>query len=123
MDRKWSSSGLFIESRSFSNFIYKPIPKTFLESYSLSFQNRPSRIEPLYYVATYFFSIGAYQINYWLLKLSLAIGISNDTITVERWMIDWAIPYQLLQSAYNIGRYCEASDIALSLSFKKVTPR
>ena len=90
-------------------------PETYLYSYAKAFEQRPERIEPLYYIAHYYCEKGKYRINYWILKLALAIPKGQETILVERWMTDWGIPYQLIQSAYNIGRYREAYDGSVAL--------
>jgi tetratricopeptide (TPR) repeat protein len=90
-------------------------PEIYLYSYAKAFQQRPGRIEPLYYIASYYIEKKKHRINYWILKIALALPPLQETILVERWMTDWGIPYQLIQSAYNIGRYREAYNLSVSL--------
>jgi glycosyltransferase involved in cell wall biosynthesis len=94
----------------------------YLYSYCQAFQFRPSRIEPLYYIACYYFRLEKFSINYLLLKIAWATPPSNDLIPEESWLRDWGLAFQLLQSAYNIGRHDEANDLAHQLLMNPKLP-
>jgi len=117
-ERFWS----FYRIALIEEFQLKEEPHIFIKSYAKAYLHRPSRIEPLYYIASYYFSSGKYLINYLLIKIALAIPPSNDLILVERWMRDWALSYQLLQSAYTLGYYQESLDILNTLLASKDVP-
>jgi glycosyltransferase involved in cell wall biosynthesis len=97
--------------------------ETYIPSYLAAYRFRPSRIEPLYYIACHYFKEMNYSINYFLLKIALATPPSSDKIFIERWMFEWGIPFMLLQSAYNIGRYRESVEIAEKLLSQNFLPR
>jgi len=103
-------------------FHLKCAPETYLASYAKAYEQRPGRIEPLYYIASYFFDQGKHRINYWILKLAQAIPKSKETMLVEQWMLDWGIPFQLIQSAFNIGHFSEAYDWAVDLLAQNQLP-
>jgi glycosyltransferase involved in cell wall biosynthesis len=103
-------------------FHLKREPAVFIKSYATAYECRPTRIEPLYYIASYFFKIGQYKLHYYLSKIALEIPPSDDTIIVERWMRDWGLIYQLLQSAYNLGHYQESLDLTSRLLERNLLP-
>lgn len=82
----------------------------YLASFLNAYLSRPTRIEPLYYIAYILLDCQKHLMHYWLLKLVLALPYPVDSLTVERWMYDWGIDYQLLQSAYALGYQQEAYD-------------
>jgi glycosyltransferase involved in cell wall biosynthesis len=110
-ERFWSYYRIAI----IQEFHLKQKPAVYLKSYAKAFVHRPTRVEPLYYIASYYFNSGKFRINYLLIKIALSIPPSTDVILIERWMHDWAFSYQLLQSAYNLGYYQESLDIAKKL--------
>ena len=110
-ERFWSYYRIAI----IQEFYLKLDPHIFISSYAKAYLHRPSRIEPLYYIASHYLKSGKYLINYLLIKIALAIPPSSDLILIERWMRDWALSYQLLQSAYSLGYYQESADIAQKL--------
>ena len=101
-------------------------PDVYLPSYTRAYVSRPTRVEPLFYIATYFYEQKKFSINYLLLKIAQELLHLPDThvdfVNVERWMVEWGIDFQLLQSAFNIGRYGEAYKLATNLLAANLMP-
>jgi len=87
-------------------------PKIFIESYYKAYGFRPSRIEPLYCLASYYRKAGNYRLGYALANLALAIPFSDDMLFVEEWMHKYGMLLEQSICAYYLEKYLESRDIS-----------
>lgn len=100
----------------------KPID-SFLLAYSDAFRLRPSRAEPIYRLADYFFRKSSYTISYFLSKEALAISYPNDFVHVEDWIYEYALNFVYGNSAFCMGKFEEARDAYLKILNQKNTEK
>lgn len=81
---------------------------TVIESYMKAYEYRPSRVEPLYYLASIYRNQGNPQAGYNAAFLGLTMPKSQDVLFVEHWMYDYGLLFELSISAYWIEKYTEA---------------
>lgn len=97
-------------------------PKIFINSYWKAYNFRPTRIEPLYYLGSYYLRMKEYALAYDVLKKGLSNLQTNDILFVERWVYDWDLQYKLAQAAYYTGEIQEFRAILTQLLQKKTLP-
>jgi glycosyltransferase involved in cell wall biosynthesis len=83
-------------------------PALIVNSYTNAFYYRPSRAEPLYYLANYYIRNENYLMGYLVASQALGIPLSNDSVYVERWIYDWGILQQISNCAFYLRKYKEA---------------
>lgn len=83
-------------------------PETFIRSYCLAHQKRPSRVEPLFYLINHYTRIQTFYLSYLLSKEAITISLPQDAHFIERWMYEWGVLLQFANSAWQIGRKEEA---------------
>ncbi|OGN65126.1 MAG: hypothetical protein A3E80_00930 [Chlamydiae bacterium RIFCSPHIGHO2_12_FULL_49_9] len=93
-------------------------PEIFTQSYLKAYENRPSRVEPLYHLIRHHIYSKNYYMGYVLSKYALPIPKSNDATFVSYWMYDWGILLQFAECSYCLGKYDEAKE-ALDLLISK----
>lgn len=81
--------------------------ETFLRSYYNTYHYRPTRVEPLYYLAHYYRGKGNYAAGYLISQIGLKLPVSNDILFVERYITDWALPLEYTICAFWCGDYAE----------------
>jgi glycosyltransferase involved in cell wall biosynthesis len=99
----------------------RPIEEV-LDSYKRAYQYRKSRVEPLYYIAQYYRSIGEYESGYKIAKLAQSLPRSQDVLFIQQWMLDYGIPLELSVCAYWIGDYGECQKISMELLQRQDLP-
>lgn len=82
--------------------------ETILNSFCRAYAFRPSRAEPLYRLAEYFFETQNYILGYALAKLALSIPMSQDLGYVEKWIYEYGVLFQLANCAAGLGKNEEA---------------
>jgi glycosyltransferase involved in cell wall biosynthesis len=92
-----------------------------IKSYTRAFTYRPTRVEPLYYLANYYRQNEDFDLAYQVSKLSETIPPSQDALFVERWVEDYGLPIEISVSAYWTGRCKECKEICEKL-LKKDLP-
>ena len=83
--------------------LLKEPSESFISSYCTAFQFRPSRVEPLFFLANYYLSTQSFYLAYLIAKAASVIPSPSDAHFVERWMYDWGVLLQLAKSAWALG--------------------
>lgn len=84
---------------------------TIIKSYEKAYQFSPTQAEPLYYLANFHLSQGAYLTSYLLAKFALEIPFPPDKEFVRFSIYDYELLMVLAESSYVLGRIketCEA---------------
>ncbi|CUI17062.1 hypothetical protein PNK_1450 [Candidatus Protochlamydia naegleriophila] len=97
-------------------------PETFIKSYYDAYHYRPSRVEPLYYLAKYYRSQQDHLKAYLIASIGLSIPASQDSLFVERWINDYDMQLELSVCAYWIGKYEECQILSANLLKKPDLP-
>jgi glycosyltransferase involved in cell wall biosynthesis len=97
-------------------------PETVLASYKRAFASRPSRIEPLYYIALHYRMKNEYEKAYQVAKLATTLPPAQDQLFVQQWMYDWGMPLELSIAAYWTDRVEECQQISQDLLKKELDP-
>ena len=94
-------------------------PTVFLKSYYDAYTFRPSRVEPLYHLAEYYWKNKRYAEGYVTSKLGLeqmaTYGIPDDLLFVEGWIYKYGMKLTFSICAYWVGNYEEAKKHSLEL--------
>lgn len=91
-----------------------------IKSYFEAYRFRPTRAEPLYYLANYYRSIGDCQKGYQVAKEGLTISLPQDLLLVEKWVYDYGLLMEFSICAYWTDKFVEAqlaSQLLLTQSF------
>jgi glycosyltransferase involved in cell wall biosynthesis len=97
--------------------LLKEPAESFIHTYCMAFQLRPSRAEPLFFLANYYLSTGCVYLTYLIAKSASMIPLPSDAHFVETWMYDWGILLQLAKSAWALGFKDEGKT-----AFQKILP-
>jgi glycosyltransferase involved in cell wall biosynthesis len=92
-----------LQTARLEEFLKKP-KETFVASYQKAYAYRPTRAEPLYYLARYFIQEKNYAESYKAAKTAIAIPQSPDSVLVERWIYDWGALYAFIESCFHLGK-------------------
>jgi glycosyltransferase involved in cell wall biosynthesis len=90
----------------------------FMRSYDQAFQFRPTRAEPLYYMARYYMSIQAYLLGYLLSQHALTIPRPCDQGNVKISIYDYELLVQFAEASFALGRMEEACNTYQQLIWK-----
>lgn len=102
---------------------YLDMPKeTVIESYQKAHMFRPWRVEPLYYLASYYKDLGEYELGYQAAKKGLSTWKSNDKLFVQQWMHDYALAVECAICALATERYDECLQLCLGLMLNPKLP-
>ncbi|MBX9922665.1 MAG: glycosyltransferase [Rhabdochlamydiaceae bacterium] len=82
-----------------------------IAAYCRAYQFRPSRAEPLYYLAKHLNSKGKHTLSYALLKQLSPVSISTDAVYVEPLVYSCGISFELAVAALGLGKQDEAKDL------------
>jgi glycosyltransferase involved in cell wall biosynthesis len=88
-----------------------------IESYKQAYTYRPTRAEPLYYLARYLRGLNDHAGSWNAASRGLILKESNDILFVENWVYDYGLLLEYSIAAYWTERYTEAllaSNIMLS---------
>lgn len=91
-----------------------------IKSYTRAFTYRPTRVEPLYYLANFYRQNEDFDMAYQVAKMSETIPPSQDALFVERWVEDYGLPIEISVSAYWTGRHKECKEICEKLLKKEI---
>ncbi|MDP1608977.1 MAG: glycosyltransferase family 2 protein [Chlamydiales bacterium] len=98
-------------------------PEIFIASYEKAYQKRPTRAEPLYWLADYYMSVHLYEQGYELAKKALQIPLPlKDQIYLEYSVYEYEILLQLVKCAYQTKRYLESYRALVRLQSNKKLP-
>lgn len=85
----------------------RPAP-IIIEGYEKAYAYRPSRLEPLYHLASYYRRTGKYQEGYKTALKGINTPLSSDILFVERWIWDYGLLLEYSICSYWTERYVEA---------------
>ncbi len=86
-------------------------PEIFIESFYKAFRYRPTRAEPLFWIANYYMDIRDYDLAYDVLKKALVIPLSKDAMMVERQVYEYILPWMFADCTFSQNNYEEACAI------------
>lgn len=104
------------------DYLEEPMDKV-VASYYRAFDYRPSRLEPLYFLAVYYRRIGQNQLCYETTVKAESIPPSDDLHYHQAWMSLYGILLEKAIAAHSIGKYEESRDICLHLLHKRGVPQ
>jgi tetratricopeptide (TPR) repeat protein len=84
----------------------------FLNIFTKVYHYRPTRLEPLYYMANYYRTKEKYALGYLIASVGAKIPMSRDLLFVQKWMYDYGVLLELSICAYWIGKYEECAQIS-----------
>lgn len=90
--------------------------------YMKAFQNRNTRVEPLYHAARLFRAQKNYSSAYLATKLALTMPRTTDILFVQSWMYDYGLEFEQSISSYWLGNYGESYQISTNLLKKDNLP-
>jgi glycosyltransferase involved in cell wall biosynthesis len=82
-------------------------PEEFIRSYTTAYLYRPSRAEPLYFLANYYIRTGNHLLGYLTSKMGLTILPTTDIIFVQHAVYDTGLLLQFADCAYALKKYDE----------------
>jgi glycosyltransferase involved in cell wall biosynthesis len=80
----------------------------FIKSYFLAFQSRPTRAEPLFRIAAYFFRKELYFPAYLVARFALSCPLQDDAYYSDTYVYDYGLLCLFAECAYRVGQYEEA---------------
>ena len=98
-------------------------PETFLASYYDAYHYRPTRPEPLYYIANYYRLNGNYAEGYLISKVGLSIPPTKDILFVEKWVEDYGMQLENSICAYWSGKYEKCQSVSKKILEKNNIPQ
>ncbi len=90
-------------------------PETFLDTFAKAYHHRPTRIEPLYYLASYYRKNKNYPLGYLMASIAVKLPMTKDMLFVQKWMYDYGALLELSVCSYWIGKYDECAQICHQL--------
>lgn len=90
----------------------KTSEETFLGTFAKTYHYRPTRVEPLYYLANYYREKENYATGYLVASVAANIPMTKDILFVQKWMYDYGVLLELSICAYWIGKYDECQKIS-----------
>ncbi|MBF8263604.1 MAG: hypothetical protein HW387_1269 [Parachlamydiales bacterium] len=85
-------------------------PEIFLQSYVTAYQMRPTRSEPLYFIARHFLKAKKYLLAFLITKLAQTIPYPNDYQYVRFSIYDYELAMLWAESSYALGKINETCD-------------
>jgi glycosyltransferase involved in cell wall biosynthesis len=101
----------------------KKSPEEIIDAYSKAYRMRPTRLEPLFRLAQYFYSQKNPLLGYLVASYGRNIPFpATDIVYIEHWIYHWGHTAVLANCAMELGRYEEASELYAKLSTSPDTP-
>lgn len=95
---------------------------TVINSYKKAYQYRPSRMEPLYRLATYYLAEGDPFLGFFIAKEALSASLPSDHVFVEKWIYSYGIWLTFANCAYEIRKYKEAESACKHILLQEELP-
>ena len=95
------------------------ITKAYLKAWNF----RPTRIEPLYRLASYYRQKDNFLMGYLFSQFALQADDPNDVLFVESWIYDYGAAFENSICAYWVGRYEESFQLCNRLLGHKDLPQ
>lgn len=83
-------------------------PKTIISTYQKAYSYRPTRAEPLYYLANQYRLAENYTAGYKAALQGIKYELSDDVLFVEKWIYDYGLLLEFSICAYWTEKYAEA---------------
>jgi glycosyltransferase involved in cell wall biosynthesis len=83
----------------------KMSPSSIVEAYNRACAYRGLRIEPYYYLSSFYRSQSEFDKAYKIAAMGMMLPKSNDMLFVEKWMYDYGMLLEFSVSAYWCGKY------------------
>jgi glycosyltransferase involved in cell wall biosynthesis len=83
-------------------------PKMVLESFYKAYRYRPTRAEPLFWIANYYIEIKDYDLAYDVLNKAIAIPLSKDAMMVEQKIYEYILAWMLADCTFSLGKFEES---------------
>ena len=100
----------------------KMSPETIIKSYYTAFQFRPTRAEPLFYLAKYYRDRKDFEKAYRIASIGMSIPLPKDILFVEKWIYDYDMQMEVSISSYWMGKYEESQQHSKQLLTKSNLP-
>ena len=94
--------------------LHKP-EEMVVSSYFNAYKYDPSRAEPLYHLAAYFYRTHNYEGGYLFASQGLLIPAPQDTIFIKQWIYDYGLRIELINCAFKLGKYEEAQQACVEV--------
>ncbi len=98
-------------------------PETILKGYYDAYHYRPSRAEPLYYLAKYYRNKNDFAAAYLIASIGSNLPLPDDILFVDKWIYDYDMLLELSISAYWIGKYEECQKMSKQLLANSELPQ
>jgi glycosyltransferase involved in cell wall biosynthesis len=86
-------------------FILKMPPEIFINSFYKAFYYRPTRSEPLYWIAQHYMNLENFTAAFDVLMIASKIPLSTDAMMVEPIYYHFIIPWMLADCAYMLNKF------------------
>lgn len=93
------------------------------DSYYKAYLYRPSRAEPLYYLASYYRKKRNFSAGYYVAQQGLTIPPSRDILFVEQWVSNYGMLFEYSVCAYWVGEYKKAEKACFDLLSNPFLPQ
>ncbi len=90
-------------------------PEIIMDSYRKAYQFRPSRAEPLYYLAKFIMQKRNYSASYKILKSALSIPYPKDQVFVESSIYQYDALWLFAECSFHLQHYQETYQVFLQL--------
>ena len=95
-----------------------------VEGYKRAYVNRPTRAEPLYFLARYYRENKKYEQAYQLSKIGMGIPYpEQDILFVSSFVYDWGMKLEVSVNAYWVNRFEESKSLCQELVEKSSLPK
>ena len=89
--------------------------ETIINAYKDAYLFRPTRAEPLYYLANYFRSIQDFKSCYEIAKIGMAIPVPEDVLFIQKWIYEYGLALECSVGAYWIELYRKCRELSLKI--------
>ena len=84
-------------------------PEIFIKSFYKAYRYRPTRAEPLFWIANYYMDNKEYESAYEVIQEAVAIPLPNDAMMVERSIYDYILLWMFADCTFSLKKYEEAA--------------
>ncbi len=88
---------------------------TVISCYKDAYFYRPTRAEPLYYLANFMRSKSNFKGCYEVAKIGQNIPVPEDVLFLQKWMYDYGLKLECSVGAYWIGNYIDCKKLSLEM--------
>ncbi|MBS0656389.1 MAG: glycosyltransferase [Verrucomicrobia bacterium] len=90
-------------------------PETVLESFKRANDYNRSRVEPYYYIASFYRERGEYAKGYQVTSIGLTLPRSKELLGIQEWIYDYGLLLERSICAYWIGKYEECQQLSIAM--------